>query len=245
MRIFLTSSPCDNNVPEGEDLPCILNENNGFVEKMREEWKNDSNCLIVCAYPDSFEGNDEMGETFYKAFNYHDLSIRELWLCDHRNAEDLPQMVAQSDFIILAGGHVPTENAFFQEIGLSQLLQDFDGTVMGISAGTMNCAEVVYAQPEEPGESVDPEYKRFIPGLGLTDLMVLPHYQMVKDNILDDKRLYEDITFADSFGHEFVVLVDGSYIVIDDRCRELHGEAYLIKNGNMWQICKESEMILI
>jgi len=31
----------------------------------------------------------------------------------------------------------------------------------------MNCADTVYAQPEEPGEAVDPDYQRFIPGLGL------------------------------------------------------------------------------
>ncbi|MBQ7916093.1 MAG: Type 1 glutamine amidotransferase-like domain-containing protein [Firmicutes bacterium] len=212
---------------------------------MRQRWRPESNCLIICAYPDSYEGNDEMGETFYKAFNFHGLSIRRMVLCDSRNESELPHLLAESDFVILAGGHVPTENAFFQRIGLRELLQKFDGIVMGISAGTMNCAEVVYAQPEEPGESVDPEYQRFIPGLGLTDIMVLPHYQMVKGNILDGKRLYEDITFKDSMGHEFVVLVDGSYIMIEDDLRELHGEAYLIEDGSMRLICRENEMIII
>lgn len=33
----------------------------------------------------------------------------------------------------------------------------------------MNCADTVYAQPEEPGEAVDPDYQRFIPGLGADD----------------------------------------------------------------------------
>ena len=36
MILFLTSSPCDNNVPEGVDLPCIFNEVTGFVDRLRD-----------------------------------------------------------------------------------------------------------------------------------------------------------------------------------------------------------------
>ena len=101
---------------------------------------------------------------------------------------------------------------------------------MGISAGSMNLADEVYAQPEEPGES-DPEFERFIPGLGLTDVNILPHYQKVKDNILDGQRLYEDITFADSWDHCFFALPDGSWIYQDEEELTLLGEAYMIRNG--------------
>ena len=93
------------------------------------------------------------------------------------------------------------------------------------------------------GESIDPDYERFIPGLGLTNLNILPHYQMVRDNILDGRRLYEDITFADSIGHAFLVLVDGSYVLEEeDRC-EVYGEAYLIFSGKMMKICDEGDML--
>ena len=36
---------------------------------------------------------------------------------DGENAGDAAELIAQTDFIILAGGHVPTQNAFFQDIG--------------------------------------------------------------------------------------------------------------------------------
>ena len=66
---------------------------------------------------------------------------------------------------------------------------------------------------------------------------------MVKDNVLDGRRLYEDITFEDSFGHAFLVLVDGSYVLEEeDRC-EVFGEAYLIFSGKMMKICDEGEML--
>lgn len=243
MTLFLTSSPCDNDVPGGLPIPCILDARNGFVDALTERWLHGCHCLIVCADPDAFDHNDEMRDTFAAAFVYHGLTYKSFDLLDARNESDAQMLVSRSSFILLAGGHVPTENAFFHRIGLRKLLEGYEGLVMGISAGSMNAANVVYAQPEEAGESVDPDYERFIPGLGLTQLNILPHYQLVKDNILDGRRLYEDITFEDSVGHAFLVLVDGSYVLEDDERCEVFGEAYLIFSGKMMKICEEGEMV--
>jgi len=243
MILFLTSSPCDDNVPEGVELPCILEERNWFVENLRECWKPHMRGLIIAADPENYELNDEMAETFFNAFNYHDLTLDELELCDLRNAGDIEVMVYESDFIILGGGHVPTANAFYWEMGLPYLLRQYDGIVIGISAGTMNCTEIVYAQPEMPGESIDPDYERYIPGLGLTDVNILPHYQEVKDNILDGRRLYEDITFEDSMDTPFIVLVDGSYVLQKEEEQWVFGESYLLWNGEMEQLCADGESL--
>ena len=98
--------------------------------------------------------------------------------------------------------------------------------ILGISAGSMNAASIVYAQPEMDGESIDPTYERYLPGLGLTDVQILPHYQQIRDWLLDGRRLFEDITYADSIGHCFYALVDGSYLYRDDDGQRLIGEAH-------------------
>ncbi|MGH2162180.1 Type 1 glutamine amidotransferase-like domain-containing protein, partial [Enterococcus faecalis] len=85
-------------------------------------------------------------------------------------------------------------------------------------------------QPEEEGESA-PDFQRFAPGLALTDINILPHYQKVKNYILDGLRLYEDITFADSMGHTFFALPDGSYIYQDEAGQLLCGRAYRVRDG--------------
>ena len=95
------------------------------------------------------------------------------------------------------------------------------------------------------GESVDPEYQRFISGLNLSKIQILPHYQMVKDNLLDGKRLFEDITFGDSFGRSFYVLIDSSYVMRRDDLYTLWGEGYLIRDGQMKLICRKGEHIVI
>lgn len=153
-------------------------------------------------------------------------------------------MVSEANFIILAGGHVPTQNRFFAELGLRALLQNWDGVLMGISAGTMNSAEVVYAHPELEGETA-PDYRKFLPGLGLTKTMVLPHYQMIKDDVLDGLRVFEDIAYPDSMGRRFYALVDGSYIFGNGTAEELRGEAYLIEDGVLTQISKAGDTIVL
>jgi dipeptidase E len=70
---------------------------------------------------------------------------------------------------------------------------------------------------------------------------VLPHYQRVKDNYLDGRRLFEEITFEDSFGQRFLVLVDGSYVMVYDGMAEVYGESYLIKDGSMAKFCEEGQ----
>lgn len=147
------------------------------------------------------------------------------------------------DVLILAGGHVPTQNKFMKQLRLKERLLDYNGIVVAWSAGSMNCADIVYAGPEFEGEAVDPLYERWITGLGITDINIFPHFQSLKDDYLDGLRLIEDITFADSIGHEIIALNDGSYIMIDDGQTTLYGEAYMIKNGQQKQICKNGESI--
>lgn len=245
MILFLTSSPCDDLVPAGVKLPCIYDVRNGFVKNLQAAVAPKSRCVIVAAYPDAYAHNDEMAETFAGCFAYHDMPLSAMDVLDGRTEQQAEAMIRQADVVMLAGGHVPTQNAWFQRLGLKALLQGFDGVVMGISAGSMNSAETVYAQPEEPGESIDPDYQRYLPGLGLTTLQVLPHYQMVKDNLLDGKRLFEDITYADSVGQTFYVLEDGSYILCQQGRAEVFGQSWILHDGIMKPLCGPEESVIL
>ncbi len=244
--VFLTSSPDGSwQEADGAWVTGPFSSKNGFLEQIRSVWRNPSRVLAISAFPDEDEKNDEMLGYYTQVLKASRLPVTEIRMLDHRTAECVKEWLADSDFVILSGGHVPTEHEFFEELGLRELLQGFSGVIMGISAGTMNCAEVVYAQPELSGEAVDPDYVKFFPGLGLTRLNILPHYQMVKDYELDGMRLYEEITFSDSYGHEFFVLEDGSFVRCDQEGEVLYGNAYRIADGVMEQICAEGEKILL
>ena len=243
MKLFLTSSPCSPYKQKDGSVIWGYSRDNGFLDSLAEGWEPGCSCLMISSDPGDFAHNDKMREEFLGFFRISGIPVSDLIICDHRNQGQLERYLGESRILILAGGHVPTQNAFFREIGLRRLIREFRGTVMGISAGTMNCAEVVYAQPELPGESCDPGYRRFLEGLGLTDLQILPHYQEVKDNLLDGRRLIEDITCEDSYGRTLYALVDGSYVLCDGRRQILFGEAWRIRDGVITKICEKGQRI--
>ncbi len=242
MILFLTSHIGGSYKKDGVRFPARLCEDNNLLENLQTRWKNNSNVLIIAGAPDDPAVNDSIREVFSRAFAMSDLSFDTMCMCDARNVSVL-DAINDFDVIILAGGHVPTQNKFFKEIGLKEHIKGFDGIVIGISAGSMNCAETVYAQPELEGESVDENYQRFLEGLGITEYNVLPHYQDIKNDILDGRRLFEDITFADSFGKTFYALEDGSYILSENDESVIYGAAYLIADSRIEQICKEGQTL--
>lgn len=247
MTIFLTSSPGGHYFNgQGERAACELNRANSFVDNLKKCWKEKSRCLIVSANPDEFDRNDGMRNLFSESYHLTGMSISEIVTWDNRREEITKEQLHTYDVIILSGGHVPTQNQFFKKIGLKEKLEGFGGIIIGISAGTMNSAGTVYAQPELEGESIDSAYKRFITGLGLTDLTILPHYQDIRNTYLDGKRVMEDITYPDSLGREFYALVDGSYIVIEESGETtLHGEAYVVSDGELKKVCENGRYIKI
>ena len=235
MTAFITSSPFREDV----DRPTFSNAN-GFIDRIRDSLPEYPRCLYICSSPERHDLNCRFGADIFMAFANAGIHFSGYHVLDAYNGEAAGELVADSDLIVLAGGHVPTQNAFFREIGLRDLLLDYPGVVIGISAGSMNSADMVYVQPEEPGESA-PDFPRFLPGLGLTKVNILPHYQKVKHDILDGLRLFEDITYADSIGHTFFALPDFSYIISDEYSSTVYGEAYRLRDGILEMLTRSGE----
>ena len=229
------------------DLPDAgeLNPANHFIDELRRRFPQPCRALEVCSDPEGWEKTDFYAALTKEYFEKAGLAFESFRTLDSRNREQAAELVRDSNLILLSGGHVPTQNRFFRQIGLRGLMEDYGGIVIGISAGSMNSADVVYAQPEEEGEAVDPAYQRFLTGLGLTKTMLLPHYQELRDEVLDGLRLFADITCPDSMGRCFYAIPDGSYLFIEEGREELCGEAYRIKDGSIVQISSEGEVLAL
>ena len=238
MIAFLTSSHNIEGLPD-------LNPANGFASKLLKAVPRPCRGLAICSDPDNYERTDLHSGKVREGFEVSGVAFSDYQFLDRRNQNKAAELVQGAELIILMGGHVPTQNRFFAEIQLRELLIAYDGVIVGISAGSMNSADVVYAQPELEGEAVSPDYQRFLPGLNLTKTMLLPHYQKVKDDLLDGMRLFEDITFADSMGRKFYVLPDGSYLYLHNGREELRGEAWLIEDGAMRKISEEGDVTVL
>lgn len=188
-----------------------LDHKNHFVENLKHYWKDHSRCCLIAANPEAYQRNDEMCDFFKNVFLKEGFSLDTMDLYDYR---------------------YPLSK---------EKIKDFQGIVISISAGSMNSAKTVYVQPEEPGEALDSDFKRWIPGLNLTKQNILPHYQMVKDYYLDGKKLFEEITYPDSFHHCFLVLEDGSYLLSVNHQEKVYGKSYLLHDGKLEILCHENE----
>lgn len=238
MTLFITSSP----FIDGADR-AILSNANEFVDRIRAVLPENPRVVFVCSDPEDHRGVCEFAAITTAAFAEVGIHFSGYQVLDGTNASQAYGMICHSDFVVLSGGHVPTQNAFFRKIRLRHILHKFQGVVMGISAGSMNMAQTVYVQPEEDGESIDPDYQRFAPGLALTDVNICPHYQKVKDRMLDGQRLFEDITYADSMGHSFYALPDNSYFFQDEDGLLLCGQAWRIRNGILELLTVDGEVL--
>ncbi|MGM9947288.1 Type 1 glutamine amidotransferase-like domain-containing protein [Floccifex sp.] len=234
MNIFLTSSPTGS--LDGRYKVHGLDENNQFRQNLKSVWKDKSKVAYLCADFKSHEQNEQACQFFYHMCQISGLSISSIECIDDRYKKSW-----DFDVIFIGGGHVPTQNYYFHQFHIREKMKNFNGIVIGISAGSMNCAKEVYAMPELQGES---KQIRFFKGLNLTKTQIIPHYQMLKDSILDGKKLFDDWVYMDSINHEFIVLVDGSYIWIQNQVETIFGLAYQIKNGKIKKICDQNECVV-
>lgn len=233
MVIFLTSSFITFQ-PAEEYKPLPIADANGFCNNLRLYWKEKVNFLVIASNPDDPFGNDHVVEELYDAFMLSDFSINKIKCFDSREKESLEDCLRWADVIFLAGGHGPTANEFINRIGLKELINDpsiFDGILIGLSAGSINLAKEAYIIPELPEEVGNPDYVKVYPGLGLTNISMIPHSQYYSQIKINDKNIIYDIAMEDSYSRDFYLIPDGSYFVIRNGVTEFFGYGSIMENG--------------
>lgn len=128
MKLFLTSSPIGI-YRSNEPLDYSgFNPANGMTEELRRFWKDDARCLLISAFHDDYELNDRMRADYEMIVRDTGLPISCMDIGDSRNGREIADALHTYDFVILGGGHVPTENAFFKRIGLAEKFPGQHGT---------------------------------------------------------------------------------------------------------------------
>jgi hypothetical protein len=241
VTLFLTGSPTRFGEP-------AFTRDNGFLAEVQAALAQVTGpdrlprVLLVSAAPDDEGFTASVKKGMSDCIHASGIRTASITMLDRHNAAQTPELVKKADWIVLCGGHVPTQNKFLHEIGLKELIQDFPGVVMGCSAGSMNCADLVYSHPELPGEALDSNYRRWLKGLGLTHIQLVPHMEQVRYAQVDGLRLFEDVAFPDSWNHRFYTFRDGGYVIQKPGKRpELRGEAFEITRGAMHRVSEENK----
>ena len=171
------------------------------------------------------------------------LPFKNYDILNYETACNAKELIENADLIFLCGGHLPTQNKFFNDINLATHIQNTNALIIGGSAGSMNCASVVYCPPEVEGESEDKNFNRYLKGLGLTNVNILPHFEEFKRMTICGKSYIDDIIVPDSKKIDIIGLNNGSYIVIQNNQSIIYGESYLIRKGQITQINENNNTV--
>ena len=232
MVLYLTSSFIPYQEP-GSYQKMEPEECYGFFKDLKKEWPDSANILFVPADPSKEKENEYEIKRVLDAFEYSKLAVGEVKTLSESSGQALPGLIAWSDVIYLGGGHAPTQLAFIKRLGLKDALKDYKGIVIGLSAGSINCAYNVYLMPELEGEAKDPNYVRFSEGLDLTNIEIIPHAKCLKNTTVDGLRCIEDIAIPDSFGSRFYLIEDGSYFKAKNGKTSFKGVGEVIEDGKI------------
>ena len=247
--IFLTSHTgfYTKVVSGGEEVKIAIpsDNSNHFVDRLKEAVPTIKNLAFVASDPDGFEKTQLNASLMVESLNLDGFGVENLTVIDHRFEGDIARAIMEADVVFLAGGNVPTQNKYFKEINLKSIIEKYDGVVIGMSAGSMNCSKKVYAQPEEDEEFDDKGFQRIIDGLGLVDFAVMPH--MNTADYVDElghptvwEMCIEDSYFIPHYG-----ICDYGFIEVKDGKAEAYGKTYFINNGECTTICQDNEHVSI
>ncbi len=205
----------------------------GFLDDLKKEWPADASLLYVPCDPDAEKENENQKQRVLDAFEFAGLQVKEVKMLGMEKGQALKKLVSNSNVIYLAGGHAPTQLSYMKKIGLKEALADYDGVVIGLSAGSVNAAYSVYHMPELEGEAVDPDYVRFRGGLDLTNIQMIPHADIIKKASLDSKDYIKEIIIPDSYGRRFYLVKDGSYFKVKNGKTKFKGSGEIVEDGEI------------
>lgn len=212
----------------------IFGNKNNLLNNFKKYIKKYENFLLIASNENDYEITDMYANITFEAFDLT-LPFKNYIILDGRNKKAAKQLIKNADFVFLCGGHVPTQNKFFEKIKLKKLLKDTDAVICGASAGSMNSADIVYAQPELEGEVLDKNYKRYINGLGLTKINIFPHIHDIIGEQVDGVTQFE-LAMEDSYTRPIIAYSDGTYILQVDKTTLLYGKAYIFNKGQVNEI---------
>lgn len=231
--ILSSSFTTYNTDSEGQKIPRVIDNENGFLDNLKK-YMTKRKCMVVISGNPSKKRSGDPNYITKESFQMSGIPFKEYIYVDESNKQDIKEYVKKADCINLFGGHLPTANAFINELNLKDLIKDFSGVIIGASGGAMNMADAVYCIPEVEGEHTDKSFNRILKGLALTNINIIPHYHFFEKKIFSDGvRMLEDILLPDSKKMPMFAIPDRSYIIQQGKKIEIFGEAYLLKEGKI------------
>lgn len=231
MRLFLASNIGGIKKENGKKVPVSFFENNNFLKNMKESINDYDKFVIIASDADNYEQNDYYLKLDMDVLAMSGINFKENVVLDNRNKDDIVNVFKNSSLIFLSGGDTLKQNIFFNEINLKEYIRNIDACIVGISAGAINSAKIVFNSPEEEKDLTNPS---ILEGLGLTTINVEPHFDCDKIS-----KIQMDAILKESNNRVIYGLPDKSYIFNN----KVYGKCYRVYKENIELISNDDEVV--
>lgn len=180
--------------------------------------KRDKFAFVASEFEALHEKTDKYFRIFLDMFEEAGIHFEEAYVVDGRmSAAEAQKAVVEADVVWLSGGDTPAQFACFQKYGLVKVLQEHEGVIIGMSAGSINMARTSICTL-----SCGHRKQEIYSGLGCVDISVEPHFvrENVSDELIELSKVY--IIYG---------LCDDALIVCSGETIEFYGEVYKLSQG--------------
>lgn len=189
-----------------------------IVKMLKSQIKGRQSIVCIASDFNSYKMTDYFWSIFYDMFCNAGLEFENSIVIDSRMTPEMAkEYIKNADVVWISGGDTPTEYKYIKEYGLDEVLEEYDGLVIGMSAGTLNLAQTVIC-PICNGHDEQVIYD----GLGLVDITVISHYDM--------KEVPQEIIEL-SMKHEIYLMEDGSHILCNENGNCYYGNIICVNKG--------------
>ena len=240
-KIFLTSNLNHYHKIANKKIANEINNTNGLVGQLKKTINRFDTIVYIASNPSDIEKVTEYSNLLFEALKLSDIAFKNYYILDDRTKHNVTNYIKQADLIFLSGGDTYIQNQFFNEMNLKYLLKEYNGVIIGQSAGSINLAENVYNSPEN-GTNSEPVH---FTGLGLTEINIEPHFNIEPSNFNELENYQRDNILGESLSKTIYALCDESHIFETDNSIVVYGQSYIIRRGIISLLCNNKESFII
>ncbi len=252
MIIFYTSMlGCPEN-NGSEVLPKVLDNDNGFVDVLKSYLPKQKTLMFITnrwqqqtpkdqpedeVFNDYHYTNSQYAEAVFESFRMSGFGFDKLIVVDCDYKGNFQKDLSASQLLFIQGGHTPRGLKILKDLQFDKLANGFNG--VAIFTGTSAKLPASKVLSTHHGSKTDYEIED---GLNLKNYSVRPHFNYYF-KLHFDKKFQVRIKLLKDFSKHIDVYAIGSnsFIIDDNRQKQIFGTCYQFKNKKMKKICKNNK----
>ena len=206
-----------------------FDNNTGFPKEIGDCIKKDllvyESLVFISSSPLGYDASDFYSNVNKNWFSTIGINFRKCYLLDNRIERNRSiDLLKNASCIFLMGGRTREQIKYVNENNFMKPLQNYNGVIMGISAGAINLS----INSLSFGRSENEETTIMYNGIGITEKIIFPHFDINGEENNEIKEYSKD--------HCIYGLCDYSAIIEKGNDTKLIGEIYKIHNRKIDKI---------